>query len=168
MAKNTETKKTPDVFKTRREAAAYLGVSERTISNYLKNDTEGVLKNAKGYYIRNSLDRFKENNGAAGGPKTRVISAEADIKEFKYKLMQRELEIEEGRLVSREDVEKESIKKILMVKRVLLGLPRKLPPLLKNKPTRKMQDIIRAEIIHCINIFAKGEAATDGSSNKKK
>jgi hypothetical protein len=162
--KNKDTEKTPETFKTRRAAAAYLKVSERTISNYLNNDPDEILKNKQGHFIRRSLDLFKRNNGTATGPKHRGLAADADIKETKNELIRMDLAARKGKLVLREEVEKASIAKIIMVKRILLNMSKRLPPLLKGKSQRKIQEIIRKEVNHTINIFAKDYEKKGGSS----
>jgi hypothetical protein len=145
----------PAVFKTRKAAAEYAKVSIRTISNWVLNDTNNVLCNDKGYYIRASIDKFAKNDGVADGPKFQKLTAEAGYKDVKRKLAQIELDQKEGYLIPIDQVRQGRIDRIMAVKRALLVMGRKLAKQLaaENNP-RKVAAVINKEARAIINGFA--------------
>lgn len=142
------------VFATQKAAADYAGVTPRTIRNWVTE--RNMPKAENGGYLASVLDLYK--NTAEGTPGDMHIDrknmAEAENKEIKTKLLALELAVRTGKLIDAKVVEAERVARIMDVKRVLKGLPRKLPPRLKGKSTRAMTKIINEEVEHCINVFA--------------
>ena len=125
-------------------------MSERTIRRWVKN---GFPRAEGGGYPAAILDIFKKNDGSADS-KEQLREEEIGYKSAKRRLIEMELAIKEGRLITKEQIEKERIERILAVKRVLLSLPRKLPGRLRGKGTRKMQEIIKREVEQAIGVFS--------------
>lgn len=142
------------VFDTQKEAANYAGVSTRTIRNWIAEGLPMVGKK----YVAVFLDAWKKNDGSqADEIKDRKNTGEAENKELKNVILRMQIANLKGDVIPTQEVEDGRIERILLVKTVLLGLARKLPPLLKDKTTREMTAVIKEEVEHCINIFSGKE-----------
>lgn len=143
-----------EVIKTQIEAAAYAGVSKRTIRRWRG---AGMPQTKDGYYIKSMLDFFKAHQGEApSGDRQREQKAQADLKTTKARLLELELAIKVGELVKKEVLEKERIARIQMVKRALLGLGRKVAPrAAKLRDPRKLAALINEQVREIIERFAK-------------
>lgn len=143
------------LFATQKQAADYAGVSTRTIRNWVK---EGMPMAPGKQYAAVYLDAMKKNDGSqADVIKDRRNIGDAENKELKNLLLKMTIDERKGILISLDEVEEGRIERIQITKTVLLGLARKLPPLLKDKSTREMTVVLRKEIEHCINIFSGKE-----------
>lgn len=143
------------VLRTQREAATYASVSARTIRNWVNEGMLTAQQDGKTVFIKSQLDFFKRNAGKQQTEaKTKGQTADAKYKDAKAKLMEMQLESQQGELVRLVDVQQERITRIQVVKRALLGLPRTLPPLLEGKAAKRMQAIIRKEVLRIIAGFA--------------
>lgn len=141
------------VLATQKEAAEYASVSTRTIRRW---KSENMPMTADGKYIKPMLDYYKQNEGkGTTEEKKRMAVAGADVKEVKAKLLELELELKQGKLVYRADVDRETIRKILAVKRALLGMGRKIADRVSRlKDPRKIQRVIDTEAKEIITGFA--------------
>lgn len=152
VADNPAAKVQGKVFGTQTEAAIYAGVSTRTIRNWIK---EGMPLAPGKKYAAVYLDAMKANDGSAANDiKDRKNEAEAENKTLKNELLKMQIAIQTGKLIAFDEVEAGRVERIYLVKTVLLGLSRKLGPLLKDKTTREMTAIIKREVEHCVNVFA--------------
>lgn len=141
------------IIKTQKEAAAYVGRDTRTIRRWVAN---GMPITAEGHYIKTMLDMFKVSEGDQSEDRQRHQKADADLKETKAKLAEMELELRTGEWLGREQVERDSVRKITTVKRALLGLGRKISPQLAAlRQPRKIQKIIDDTVREIIENFAK-------------
>ena len=134
-------------------AAAYAGVSVRTIRNW---KAEGMPVAEGGGYIKGFLDFYKKNEGRQPTEeKKQAMSADADYKATRAKLLQMELDVKTGRLVPVDEIEAGRVARILTVKRALLGLGRKLAPqLVKLKNEGRIAAVINAECRAIIKSFS--------------
>jgi len=140
------------VIDTQKEAARYAGVNPRTVRRWVE---AGMPKTEDGKYIRQMLDIYKANEGSkASEHKDKKIEAEADYKNIKAKLAQLELDEKAGVLISRDESQRGIVRKIIAVKRALLGQGRKLAPILAMKDERKIKKIIDKENREIIAAFA--------------
>jgi len=141
------------IITTQKEAAKYAGVSTRTIRRWTN---AGMSRTEAGCYIKSMLDFYRAHEGSAPTKdKERQQTADADAKEVKAKLLAMELELKQGQLVHRDEMERENIRKIITVKRALLGQGRKLASrLARLKDPRKIQALIDAENRTIIEGFA--------------
>jgi len=140
-------------LRTQKQAARYAKVDERTIRRWAKR---GMPRPPDGGYQKWILDFYKQNEGQGPtGDRQRELKAQADLKETKAKLAQIELDIATGKLVAVEQIEQERIRRILVVKRALLGMGRKLAPALaKTKAPQKIKQIIDELVKSIIEGFA--------------
>lgn len=137
---------------TQKEAAAYCGVSERTIRQWEK---EGPLRDAAGNFIKERLDERIADRETEGNPlKTRQMTATAELTEAKAALAKMQMQVRQGELLAKEQVDEDRLKRVVETRRVLLSLPRKLPPVLKGRTLAEMQTAIRDEIHHTLEVFA--------------
>lgn len=146
------TEKAETTIATQKEAAAYCGVSERTIRQWEK---EGPLRDAAGHFIQQRLDERIAERQTEGNPlKTRQLTATAELTEAKAALAKMQMQVRQGELLAKEQVEEERLLRVVETRRVLLSLPRKLPPILKGRTLAEMQTAIRDEIHHTLEVFA--------------
>jgi len=144
-----------DIVRTQRAAATYASVNARTIRRWLSEGMLTARLDGKLVYIKSQLDFFKRNAGSRPTEaKTKGLSADAEYKDAKAKLMQMELELKQGALVRREDYERRDITKILAVKRGLLGLDRRVAALCPPEMRRKIRAVISKEVRIIIAGFA--------------
>jgi len=141
------------IVKTQAAAGKYASVSARTIRRWVKN---GMPRTTDGCYIKGMLDMFKQHEGSQPTEhRQRTQEAEANVKELKGKLLEIELKIKQGQLIERDKIEGQIVRKVVAVKRALLGLGRKLAPeLAKEKNPKKVQRIIDVRTRDIIEGFA--------------
>ena len=149
------------VIRSQKAAAAYVGKDVRTIRRWKKEGGMPTLIDAeskKEFYIKALLDFFKENEGKPmSETRQRQELGEADIKQTRARLLEIELEIKEGKLISLDDVNKGRVSRIQAVKQALLGQGKKLALQLANlrgKGPGKIQGIIDKENKIIIRRFA--------------
>ena len=141
-----------EIIRTQALAGRYAGVSERTVRRWVK---AGMPKTEAGHYIKAMLDFYKKNEGnQPTEAKKKGQTADAEYKDAKARLMQMELEVKQGTLVPLAEIEQGRIKRILMVKRALLGLGRQMAPqIAKIRDERKVQKIINDVVRNIIEGF---------------
>ena len=134
-------------------AAAYAGVSVRTIRNW---KAEGMPVAADGGYFKGMLDFYKKNEGRQPTEERKAgLAADADYKTIRATLLQMELDVKQGKLVPFEEIERGRVNRILTVKRALLGLGRMLAPqLAKVKDEKRIAAIINTECRDMIKSFS--------------
>lgn len=167
--KDTHQFKDGEIFETIAAASEYTGKTERTIRRWV---ADGMARTENGGYIKAVLDQWnRDNSGGGSGSlfehKQRKDAADAEYREIKSKLAQIELAIAEGKYLPREEVERGRIERIDTVKRILLSLRMKLPPMLVHKGLADMKNIIGEEVERCIRIFAGQEDLTTEDTDKK-
>ncbi|GAH55432.1 unnamed protein product, partial [marine sediment metagenome] len=145
------------ILRTQRQAAVHASVSARTVRRWLNEGMLTAQVAGKTVYIKSQLDFFKRNEGKIPTEaKTKGQTADASYKDAKAKLMEMELELKQGELVRREDVQRGRLERIRLVKRGLLGMGRKLAPgLVAIKNPRKIQSIIDKEVRILIEGFSR-------------
>lgn len=142
-----------ELVKTQRLAGRYAGVTERTIRRWTK---AGMPRTEAGHYFKAMLDNYKANEGSQPtAAKKKGQTADADYKDAKAKLMQMDLDVKQGQLVPLGEIEQGRIRRILAVKRSLLGLGRTLAPQLANvRDERKVRKIINDVVKGIIEGFS--------------
>jgi len=141
------------IIKTQKDAAEYAGVDPRTVRRWVKNK---MPRTEEGWYIKSMLDYFKEHDGQrVTESKERHKEAEADLKSYKAQLAELELAEKQGQFLLAADVREENVRKVVTLKRALLGLGRKVAPRAANiKNPKKIQRLIDEEIRTLIQEFA--------------
>jgi hypothetical protein len=142
------------IVDTQKEAAKYTGVAERTIRRW--KDEEGMTMTADGKYIKSILDIFRVSKGRQPSEvKNKKETASAEKESIRAEREKFEFEMLKGEWVRVQDVERGRIDRIGIVKRALLGLPRKIALQVANiKDPRKIEVLMGEEIKRLINDFS--------------
>jgi hypothetical protein len=146
-------------IRTDDEAARYCGVTPRTIRAKKK---DYPLKDGRGNFIPAMLEQYVKKVSAndQGGVRQQILFADLDLKTKKGGLAQWELDLRAGKYVMAEEVQRESISKIIEVKRVLLSLPRKLSAQLEHKARQVIQAALEGEMCRCLDVLAGEKLAS--------
>jgi len=138
---------TSEIIETQAAAALFVGRNARTIRRWEKEGMLTAARNGKKVYIRSQLLLFSQHEGKQPTKtRTRKDEGVADLTQTKAELAKLELEEKQGKLISREEVEKKNVSKILTVKRTLLGQGRKLAMQLAAETNpRKIQALLDRE-----------------------
>lgn len=134
------------------EAARYCGVTIRTIRN---KEKDYPLKDGRGNYIPEMLDRYvKASSQEPSSLKEKTLFADLELKGKKAELAQWELDLRAGKYVLADDVEQQTIARIVECRRALLALPRKLSAKLEQRGRADIQQILQQEMAYCLDVFA--------------
>ena len=143
------------ICRGRAGAAEFAGVTTRTISNWQRDGMVTYRDGETVIYLKALLAERKEGRGhELSADIKREQTVTVDYKEAKARLMQLELEIRRGEWLRKEHIQRGRIERIGAVKRGLLNLARKLPALLEGRSRKQMQQTIRKEMVHLINVYA--------------
>ena len=165
----------PDLIRSFDEAAAYCGVSKRTISYHVSRGN--ITQNADGTFDKKVLDKYLESRGRKKpGPKTgsgddetggegqgedeKPLSAqvtEADLRWRNARAEREEMLIAQLKkeLISRDDVDRETAARIAAVTSGLEAFAERLPGLLVGKKRKEITEIIRGEVWALRDAFSK-------------
>ena len=152
------------IVKTIDEVAKVMEVSYRTVQRWKR---EGLPVTKEGFY---DLDQIKEWHEAEIGPEESEGKAFWDEKIRKYKAHLLELELKKilGELVSRDEVEKGQILRVIAVKRSFLALPTRLAPLLAMKEPREIEAVLYEAMAEIIDEFSGVKDEKEKTQNKEK
>ena len=141
---------------TQTAAAAYAGVSRRTIRRWIhERNMPTVILDGKVYYAKSILDAFKRNNDNERPlDLSRKETAEAEFRETRTQLAKLELAIRQGKYIARDEMEEQNVRKVVVLRRTLVGLGRKLAPRLVGKKESAIRQMIDDEIKRAISKFA--------------
>ena len=152
----------PTIVKTMEEVAKVMEVSYRTVQRWKK---DGMPVTHDGYY---DLDAIKAWHDERGIVDDEVIEGKAyweeKIRKYKATLLELDLKKAIGELVSRDDVERGRIARIIVVKRSFLALPTRLAPVLAMREPREIETVLYEAIAEIIDEFA-GEKNVSTESN---
>jgi len=127
-------------------------VEPRTVRNW---EQEEVLRDKRGRYDIAKLDAHRLNgNPEKPNVKQQVLFADLDLKSKKSELAQLQINMQSGKLILVEEIDRQRVSRIIEVRRVLMSLVRKLPAKLQNLNVHRMQEVCRDEIYRCLDIFA--------------
>ncbi len=141
----------PTVVKTLDEVARVMGVSYRTAQRWKK---DGMPETKDGYY---DLEVVKSWH-VARADQEEVLKGknfwDERIRKYKASILEIELKKATGEVVSKDEVEKGRITRIIAVKRSLLALPTRLAPVLAMKEPREIEVTLYEAISEIIDEFA--------------
>lgn len=141
----------PTVVKTMEEVARVMGVSYRTVQRWKQ---DGMPTTQDGFY---DLDQIKEWH-AARSDKDEIQESkeywEERISSYKASLLELDVKKATGELISKEEVEKGRIDRIIAVKRTFLALPTTLAPALSMREPREVEAILYEAITEIIDEFS--------------
>ena len=148
-----------EIVGSQAEAALFLGKSTRTIRRYEKEGMPTAARNGKKVYIKSILLLYAANEGKKPTQaKTKKEEGSADLTATRAELAKMELETRRGEWIKKADYDRRDIERIQVVKKSLLGLPRKMVPLLRDQTPARMQEILKKEVVFIINSFANYKA----------
>lgn len=154
----------PTVVTTMEEVAKVMDVSYRTVQRWKK---DGMPVTAEGFY---DLDQIKAWHDDRGINENEEIEGKAyweeKIRKYKATLLELDLKKAIGELVSKEEVEKGRIARIIAVKRSFLAIPTRLAPVLAMKEPREIESVLYEAIAEIIDEFA-GENFLNGNNGNK-
>lgn len=150
---------------TQKQASEFAGVSVRTIGRWCK---EYDIRYPDGSFNVQMLaelaaDRQDHNSDPKNPLKRRLMEADLKHRQIKAELSKMQLAVKRGELLRAADVEARGLQRVMEVRRVLLSLVRKLPPLLRGRPMADMISIVRKEVYYCLEVFA-GQRILDDSA----
>jgi len=138
----------PSVVKTIEEVAKVMDVSYRTVQRWKQ---DGMPTTKDGFY---DLDEIKawhtsRNEDSMNEFKDRKEYWEDKILEYKATMLELDLKKATGEVVSKDEVEKGRVARIMMIKREFLSLPRIMAPKLAMREPRE----IEAELYEVISVI---------------
>jgi len=143
----------PTVVKTLEEVAKVMEVSYRTVYRWKK---DGMPVMGDGFYDLEQIKmwhtqrRDKNKNPATEGKDF----WDEKIRKYKAAMLELELKKATGDFVSRDEVEKGRIARVIAVKRTLLALPTRLAPALAMKEPREIEVALYESLSEIIDEFA--------------
>lgn len=155
----------PTVVKTIEEVAKVMDVSYRTVQRWKQ---DGMPTTKDGFY---DLDEIKvwhtsRNEDGSSEFKERKEYWEDKILEYKATRLELELKKATAEVVSREEVEKGQIARIIMIKREFLALPRIMAPKLAMREPREIEAELYETISGIIDDFSGvKDAVENGKGN---
>ena len=150
----------PGVVRTQAEVAQALGVTKRTIERWV---SQGMPITREGNYDLLDIKAWKVTRKRFKYLKDNE-KEKWDIEYRKNKALIIKIEYEKtlGQLISREEVEKGRIARILAVKNAFLVLPTRLAPLLAMKEPVEIQEILYENIAEILDDFAGVRKGSNG------
>lgn len=164
--------KVPEKFgykKTLSAAAAHLGMSVRTLENWrqkgrIKPTPKGWWNTERiaTYAMQINSERVADPESEEGGQE-KLGNGDKDeldrqLKAIKVRREEIQLKLEEGSLVSRDEVEHQRVRQIMTLKRSFLSMGRELAPgLCYQEDPRVVQSIIDEAVKYRIRVFAMQE-----------
>lgn len=142
--------------------ARHFGKSKRTVFRWQREGmpvlTDGRWDSGQ---IRQWLERRSGGDPGQAGDTLDLTPAPGSAKTHKARLEKARADLAEmeaaqrrGELISRAEVERQTIAKIMDAKTKLLFFEKKLPPLLANRDEREIAAILRNEVVDILNVFA--------------
>jgi phage terminase Nu1 subunit (DNA packaging protein) len=142
------------VVKTMEEVGKVMDVSERTVQRWKK---DGMPVTAEGYYDLDAIKAWHDGRGIVDGEETEGKAYwDEKIRKYRATLLELDLKKATGELVSREEVERGRIARIIAVKRSFLALPTRLAPVLAMKEPREIETLLYEAVAEIIDDFAGG------------
>jgi hypothetical protein len=153
----------PDnIVRSKKAVGEHFGKTKRTIINWAKR---GMPESPEGYdlieierwairegLIPGKVKDDREDNGDSR--KNDRAFYETKIKRIESELKEMKLKEARGDLLKKEDIEAQNVAKIVMLKQVLLSIPRGLAPLLVGLDAREIEAKIMEKILESCSQFA--------------
>ena len=152
----------PTIVKTVIEVAEIMGVSYRTAQRWKKagmpmtKESFFDLEEVKAWHLqRNEKNKIKESKDFW----------DEKIKKYKAKILGLELKKIQGELISKEEVIRNRIIRIIAIKRSLLALPTRLASILAMREPREIELILSESLNEIIDEFAGTRKLEEGNTN---
>ncbi|MFA4905055.1 MAG: hypothetical protein WC645_00975 [Candidatus Margulisiibacteriota bacterium] len=155
----------PTVVKTLEEVAKVMDVSYRTVYRWKK---DGMPVMGDGFYdleqikVWHTQRKDKNKNRATEGKDF----WDEKIRKYKAAMLELALKKATGDLVSKDEVEKGRIARVIAVKRTLLALPTRLAPALAMKEPREIEAALYESLSEIVDEFAGTRRLQDEVNNE--
>lgn len=157
------------IVRTQQEVAEYFKKNVRTVKRWVKRGMPELpdgydLQAIEKWAVREDLIKRRSAARQEGGNGDRGLSGEV-IEEIDYKQENEKLKLKIkkfefaqtlGKFISRDEVERENITKITIVKRALLAQPRSIAPRLVGLEAREIEAVLMEHNRDIIMRFAQG------------
>lgn len=141
----------PAVVKTMEEVAKVMDVSYRTVQRWKK---DAMPVTVDGHYDLDAIRAWHDGRPTKGDETEGKAYWDEKIRKYKAALLKIELKRAEGEVVSRDEVERGRIERIMAVKRSFLAMPTRLAPLLAMKEPREIETALYEAVGEIIDEFA--------------
>lgn len=168
LAEFESSPKPPGLVSTQEEVAQAFKVSVRTVQYWIR---DGMPVAGDGQYDLTEIQAWRLMLQGRGGKRKGESDAtdkdwETEYRKFKALLAELDYEKALGEVISKDEVERSRVARVLAVKRALLALPRTLAPQIKGLEPREIEVIIMDRIREIISLFA-GENLPKEKMKKK-
>lgn len=146
-----------DIIENAKAAALFIGRSSRTLRRWRKEGMLMAVKDGKPVYIKSQLQLFAANEGKKPTEtKLKKEVGSAELTATKAERERWEFERDRGEWVRKDEVDRDNLRKIMTVKRTLLGQGRKLAMKLASMTNpRKIQKMLDDENRTIIEGFSR-------------
>lgn len=143
----------PTVVKTMEEVAKVMDVSYRTVQRWKQ---DGMPTTQDGFYDLEEIKTWHASRNEKDKTELQESKEYWDEKIRRYKATLLELDLKKatGELISKEEVEKGRIDRIIAVKRTFLSLPTRIAPTLSMREPREVETILYEAIAEIIDEFS--------------
>lgn len=140
--------------KTQASAAKKLGISVRQFRAWI---SEGAPVRPDGRYSLQAIRRWRDglNGGQNLSDREKLLKAQAREREAKAELCELQLDIEKGAYISRDEIKERDRRRIAVVKRGLLGLPRSVAPLLAGLSPPEAEQLLMTKVRDLLRHFSE-------------
>jgi len=139
------------IVKTAEEVAKVMEVTYRTVQRWKR---EGMPVTKEGFYDLEEIKAWHLSRTEKGKRAKGKDFWDEKISKFKAGLLELELLETSGMLLRKEEVERERINRIMIVKRTFLALPTRMAPILAMKEPREIEALLYEAIGEIIDEFA--------------
>ena len=155
----------PGVVRTQAEVAQALGVDKRTVERWAG---QGMPVTSKGNYDLMDIKAWRMTRQRYRNlAETEKDKWDIEYRKNKALLMQIEYEKISGQLISKEEVQKGRIARIIAVKRSFLALPTRLAGVLAMKEPQEIESILYEAIVEIMDEFAGVRKGIDDSEDEE-
>ncbi len=142
----------PGTVRTQEEVAKAMRVSTRSVEHWVK---DGMPKTAEGNYDLIEIQAWKAIKNQKKTSQDGSENWDKKYREYKARLAKLELQKAEEKVISRDEVEKGQVERILSVKRALLSLPKAIAPIVGGMEPREIEAYVTEKINEIINQFER-------------
>jgi phage terminase Nu1 subunit (DNA packaging protein) len=155
----------PTVVKTLEEVAKVMDVSYRTVYRWKK---DGMPVTGDGFYDLEQIKTWHtQKKDKSKNPATEGKDFwDEKIRKYKAAMLELELKKATGDLVSKDEVEKGRITRVIAIKRTLLALPTRLAPALAMKEPREIEAVLYEALSEIVDEFAGTRRLQDEVCNE--
>jgi len=152
----------PTIVKTIEEIARVMSVSYRTVQRWKR---DGMPTTKEGFYDLEEIKTWHSQRNEKDKIKEGKDFWDEKIRKYKAKILGLELKRLMGELISKEEVVKSRITRIIAIKRSLLALPTRLASILAMKEPREIELILSESLNEIIDEFAGTRKLEEGNTD---